>query len=211
MSLTLKGRRTRRKTCCMEHCCDEEQQKEEPSTVEFVRNVLQRKLPLWRNVLMKKKKETISAVETLSVGEFVRAEHTEGSTAMETPSVEEFVKEEVTGEESTAVQTPSMVEGVNEENQVEGTSTIETPPPPPVEEFVNEKEKQHGEQKQKDLTRRILSFRKRKMKTLPFQLDPAYLLCIVSFFASYHGAITSTSKTKIFLYELSCVYICFAV
>ena len=130
MSLTLKGRRTRRKTCCMEHFCDEEQQKEEPSTVEFVRNVLQRKLPLWRNVLMKKKKETISAVETLSVGEFVRAEHTEGSTAMETPSVEEFVKEEVTGEESTAVQTPSMVEGVNEENQVEGTSTIETPPPP---------------------------------------------------------------------------------
>ena len=65
------------------------------------------------------------------MGEFVRAEHTEGSTAMETPSVEEFVKEEVTGEESTAVQTPSMVEGVDEENQVEGTSSIETPSPPP--------------------------------------------------------------------------------
>ena len=79
-----------------------------------------------------------------------------------------------------------------------------------MEEFVNEKEKQRCEQKQKELTRRILSFRKRKMKTLPFQLDPAYLLCIVSFFASYHGAITSISKTKIFLYELSCVYICFA-
>ena len=66
-----------------------------------------------------KQKKATSAVETLSVGEFVRAEHTEGSTAMETPSVEEFVNEEVTGEESTAVQTPSMEECVDEENQVE--------------------------------------------------------------------------------------------
>ena len=64
-----------------------------------------------------------------TLGEFVRAEHKEGSTAMETLSGEEFVNEEVTGEESTAVQTPLMEESVNEENQVEGTSSIESPPP----------------------------------------------------------------------------------
>ena len=64
-----------------------------------------------------------------TLGEFVRAEHKEGSTAMETLSGEEFVNEEVTGEESTAVQTPSMEESVNEENQVEGTSSIDPPPP----------------------------------------------------------------------------------
>ena len=60
-----------------------------------------------------------------------------------------------------------------------------------MEEFVNEKEKQHGEQKQKELTRRVLSFRRRKMDENTAFLTGSSLsfmhcqfLCIISW--SHH-------------------------
>lgn len=105
-----------------------------------------------------------------------------------------------------------MEEGVDEKNQVEGTSSVG---PPPVEEFINEKEKQHGEQKQKELTRRILSFRKRKIdentafstgSSLPFM--HCQFLCIISW--SHHFNIQNKNfplRVILCLHLLRCVNI----
>ena len=119
-------------------------------------------------------KEGTSAVDTPSVEEFVRAASAEGSTAMETPSVEELVNEKVKEEKSTAVKTSSMEECVVKVKQVEVTSSVETPLWRNL--VMNRKNKMVKKNSQKELTMRIISFRKRNLKTLRFRLHPAYLL-----------------------------------
>ena len=116
-------------------------------------------------------KEGTSAVDTPSVEEFVRAVHAEGSNAMKTPSVEEFVNEKVKEEESTTVKTSSMEECVDEVNQVEVTFSVETP----HVEVIKRKNDMVKKNSQKELTMRILLFKKRNMTTLRFQLYPGYL------------------------------------
>ena len=107
---------------------------------------------------------------------------------METPSEEEFVNEGVKGEESTAVKTPSMEECFDEENQVEVTSSVQIPPWRNLE--MKRKNNMVKKNSKKELMRRILSFKKRNMKTLRFQLHPAsflphcQFLCIISW--SHH-------------------------
>ena len=117
-------------------------------------------------------KEGTSAVDTPSVEEFARAVSAEGSTAMETPSVEEFVNEKVKEEESTAVKTSSMEECVIKVIQVEVISSVETP----LWRNLVMNRKMVKKNSQKELTMRIISFRKRNLKTLRFKLHPAYLL-----------------------------------
>ena len=117
-------------------------------------------------------KEGTSAVDTPSVEEFARAVSAEGSTAMETPSVEEFVNEKVKEEESTAVKTSSTEECVIKVKQVEVISSVETP----LWRNLVMNRKMVKKNSQKELTMRIISFRKRNLKTLRFKLHPAYLL-----------------------------------
>ena len=89
----------------------------------------------------------------------------------------------VKGEESTTVKTLPMEECVDEEEQAEITSAVETPQWRNL--LIKRENNMVQKNSQKELTRKILAFKQRNMKTLHFQLHPAnhfphcQFLCII--------------------------------
>ena len=93
------------------------------------------------------------------------------------------------------MKTSSMEECVDEVNQVEVTSSIETPH---VEEFSNEKEKRHGQEKLPERVNNGNTFvQEKKHDNTAFSIASS-LSSTALFFASYHRAFSSTRRREHF-------------